>query len=267
MTAPEQPGYPSPDPHQPTPTGPYGPPTPAGTATMPPPPPPYGVRPKGLAVAALVVGIVAFLTGLAPFFGLIAGAAAVVLGILALRRAQSKGMAITGLSLGAVGAVTSLVVTLVFAAALGTAGSSTGTAGVVESSAEAEALPTPTPEATEPVAEETTAAAAPAAPAVPAESATALIKAETYANGLDMSKAGLYDQLTSEYGEQFTPEAAQYAVDNVQADWNANALAKAKTYREMAAMSPAAIRDQLTSEYGEKFTAEEADYAIAHLDD
>ena len=82
-----------------------------------------------------------------------------------------------------------------------------------------------------------------------------------------MSKAGLYDQLTSEYGEQFTPEAAQYAVDNVQADWNANALAKAKTYREMAAMSPAAIRDQLTSEYGERFTAEEADYAIAHLDD
>jgi RPA family protein len=82
-----------------------------------------------------------------------------------------------------------------------------------------------------------------------------------------MSKAGLYDQLTSEYGEQFAPEAAQYAVDNVQADWNANALAKARTYRDMAAMSPAAIRDQLTSEYGEEFTAAEADYAIAHLDD
>lgn len=269
MTAPDQPGYPSPDPHQPPPPSPYGPPAPAGTATMPPPPPPYGVRPKGLAIAALVVGIVAFLTGLAPFFGLIAGAAAVVLGILALRRAQSKGMAITGLSLGAVGAVTSLIVTLVFAAALGTAGSSTGAAEVVESSAEAEAeaLPTAAPETTAPSVDETTAPAEPAAPAVPAESATALIKAETYANSLDMSKAGLYDQLTSEYGEQFTPEAAQYAVDNVQADWNANALAKAKTYREMAAMSPAAIRDQLTSEYGEKFTAEEADYAIAHLDD
>ncbi|KDP90564.1 MULTISPECIES: Ltp family lipoprotein [Clavibacter] len=232
------------------------------------PPPPYGVTPKGLAIAALVVGIVAFLSGLAPVVGLIIGAAAVVLGILALRRGQSKGMAITGLSLGAVAAVTSLIVTIVFAAAFSTTSTSTGTAEVVESSAEAEALPTPTPEVTEPVAEESTAAAAePAAPAVPAESATALIKAETYANGLDMSKAALYDQLTSEYGEKFTPEAAQYAVDNVQADWNANALGKARTYREMAAMSPAAIRDQLTSEYGERFTAEEADYAIAHLDD
>ena len=82
-----------------------------------------------------------------------------------------------------------------------------------------------------------------------------------------MSKAGLYEQLTSEYGERFTPEAAQYAIDNVQADWNANALAKARTYQEIAAMSPAAIRDQLTSEYGERFTAEEAEYALQHLND
>ena len=32
-----------------------------------------------------------------------------------------------------------------------------------------------------------------------------------------MSKAGIYDQLTSEYGEKFTAEAAQYAIDNLQA--------------------------------------------------
>lgn len=80
-----------------------------------------------------------------------------------------------------------------------------------------------------------------------------------------MSKKGLYEQLTSEYGEQFSKEAAQYAVDNVKADWNANALAKAKSYQETQNMSPAAIRDQLVSEYGEKFTAAEADYAIANL--
>ncbi|MFC5123778.1 Ltp family lipoprotein [Pseudoclavibacter helvolus] len=82
---------------------------------------------------------------------------------------------------------------------------------------------------------------------------------------MHMSKAGLYDQLVSEYGEQFSAEAAQYAVDNVQTDWNANALAKAKTYQNEMAMSPAAIHDQLTSEYGEQFTVEEADYAIANL--
>ena len=30
-----------------------------------------------------------------------------------------------------------------------------------------------------------------------------------------MSPDAIYDQLTSEYGEQFTPEEAQYAVDNL----------------------------------------------------
>ncbi|MFJ4172933.1 Ltp family lipoprotein [Microbacterium sp. NPDC089696] len=104
-------------------------------------------------------------------------------------------------------------------------------------------------------------------PAVPAEYASALVKAQTYSDMMAMSKLGIYDQLTSEYGEKFAPEAAQYAVDNVSADWNANALEKAKTYQDTMSMSPAAIRDQLVSEYGEKFTPEEADYAIAHLND
>ena len=90
-------------------------------------------------------------------------------------------------------------------------------------------------------------------------------KADTYANTMHLSKQGLYDQLTSEYGEKFSAEAAQYAIDNVKADWNANALAKAKTYQDQMSMSPSAIHDQLTSEYGEKFTEEEADYAIANL--
>lgn len=106
-----------------------------------------------------------------------------------------------------------------------------------------------------------------AEPKVPAEYRSALNKAKSYSSTMHMSKAGLYDQLTSEYGEQFTPEAAQYAIDNIQADWNANALAKAKSYQETMNMSPAAIHDQLTSEYGEKFTKSEADYAIKHLND
>jgi hypothetical protein len=44
---------------------------------------------------------------------------------------------------------------------------------------------------------------------------TALIKAGTYANSLDMSKAGLYDQLTSEYGEKFTAEEADFAIQHL----------------------------------------------------
>jgi hypothetical protein len=105
----------------------------------------------------------------------------------------------------------------------------------------------------------------PPAPAVPAEYLSALTKAGDYSDTMFMSKAGIYDQLTSTYGEQFTPAAAQYAIDNLQADYGANALAKAKSYQTDMSMSPAAIRAQLVSPYGEKFTPAEADFAIAHL--
>lgn len=66
-----------------------------------------------------------------------------------------------------------------------------------------------------------------------------------------LSKKGLYEQLTSEYGEKFPAEAAQYAVDNVKADWKKNALAKAKTYQDKMSMSKSAIHDQLVSDAGE----------------
>ena len=102
---------------------------------------------------------------------------------------------------------------------------------------------------------------------VPKEYKSALNKAALYANTMHMSKRGVYDQLVSDYGEKFSAEAAQYAIDNVKADWNANALATAKNYQNTMNMSPAAIHDQLTSEYGEKFTQAEADYAIQHLND
>ena len=100
---------------------------------------------------------------------------------------------------------------------------------------------------------------------IPTEYKSALKKAKSYSDTMIMSKAGIYDQLTSEYGEKFTSEAAQYAIDNVEADWKENALKKAKSYQETMSMSPSAIYDQLVSEYGEQFTAEEAQYAIDNL--
>lgn len=99
----------------------------------------------------------------------------------------------------------------------------------------------------------------------PVEYQNALNKAKSYSDRMRMSKQGIYDQLTSEYGEKFSAEAAQYAVDHLQADYNANALAKAKIYQETMSMSPSAIYDQLVSSYGEKFTPEEAQYAIDNL--
>lgn len=99
------------------------------------------------------------------------------------------------------------------------------------------------------------------------EQKNALKKAETYSNSMHMSKQRIYQQLTSSYGEGFTNEAAQYAIDNLQADYNVNALEKAKTYQSSMSMSKQRIYEQLTSSYGEGFTKEEAQYAIDHLED
>ena len=220
----------------------------------------------GLALAALLVGIGAFLVGLIPVFGALVGIVAVVLGALALRKRQSKGMAVTGIVLGATAAVVSIAVTFGIGAAVNNASEQTPAASIAPSESatpqETTAQETTAPEPIEPAVEE---APEPAAPVVPAEYASALVKAASYSELMNMSKAGIYGQLTSEYGEQFSPEAAQYAIDTYQGDWNANALAKAKSYQETMSMSPDAIRDQLTSEYGEQFTPEEADYAIQNL--
>lgn len=94
----------------------------------------------------------------------------------------------------------------------------------------------------------------------------ALKKAESYSDMMHMSKQGIYEQLTSEYGEKFPADAAQYAIDNMSANWKENALKKAKSYQESMSMSKSAIYDQLISQYGEKFTKEEAQYAIDNLD-
>lgn len=45
--------------------------------------------------------------------------------------------------------------------------------------------------------------------------ANALAKAQEYYTGMSMSKSAVYDQLTSEYGEQFTASEAQYAIDHL----------------------------------------------------
>ena len=61
-------------------------------------------------------------------------------------------------------------------------------------------------------------------------------------------------------------DAAQYAIDNVKADWKAEALDAAKAYQKYTPMSDSELYDQLTSEYGSGFTPEEAQYAIDNLD-
>ena len=99
------------------------------------------------------------------------------------------------------------------------------------------------------------------------EYSAALEKAKRYNSWANMSKKRLYKQLTSKYGEKFESDAAQYAIDHLNADYKSNALAKAKSYRKLLKNSKSAIYNQLVSPYGEEFTEEEANYAIQHLDD
>lgn len=100
---------------------------------------------------------------------------------------------------------------------------------------------------------------------VPREFKNALSQAQNYVNSMPFSEAGLLDQLTSDYGGQFPLEAAQYAVENVEADWNAEALEAAENYQDVMPMSDADLYNQLTSEHGEKFTSEQAQYAMDNL--
>ena len=101
---------------------------------------------------------------------------------------------------------------------------------------------------------------------VPREYTNALKSAQNYVDIMAFSEAKLYEQLISEYGEQYPEEAAQYAIDNVEVDYNEEALQSAKNYQETMPMSDDGLYDQLTSEYGELFTAEQAQYAIDNLE-
>lgn len=106
-----QSGYPgAPAGHPGTPGSPSGYPAPYGA--------PYGVAPTaprplaGLAITALVLGVIAFFIGFVPFLGLLVGLVAVILGIVALVRRQRKAFAITGIVAGAIGLLVSVAATI-----------------------------------------------------------------------------------------------------------------------------------------------------------
>lgn len=111
----------------------------------------------------------------------------------------------------------------------------------------------------------TTTSASPGGGDVSAEQERALKKAENYLEFMTFSKEGLYDMLTSEYGDAFPPEVARYAVDNVDADWKENAKKEAQIYYDEMSMSDERIYEQLTSKYGGKYTEEEARYAVDNI--
>jgi hypothetical protein len=104
--------HPSSSPQTPSPTAasPAGSPDPASV--------PGSRRGKGLAIAALVLGVVAFLGAFIPFVDyvvVVPALVAIVLGIIALvRRSAGRALAWTGLVLGVVGLVLSIVLAVVY---------------------------------------------------------------------------------------------------------------------------------------------------------
>ena len=93
-------------------------------------------------------------------------------------------------------------------------------------------------------------------PDVPFEFEQALDKAQNYVDFTSFSEADLRGQL--EYHE-FSPEAIQFALDNVNVDYQAECIEKAKNYLEFASFSEADLREQL--EY-HKFSEEHISVAI-----
>lgn len=89
----------------------------------------------------------------------------------------------------------------------------------------------------------------------------ALRSAQSYIELTGFSRAGLIRQLTSTAGDGFKRSDAEYAVDHVDANWNAEAVESAKSYLELTSFSRASLIRQLSSSAGAGFTLKQATYA------
>lgn len=100
-----------------------------------------------------------------------------------------------------------------------------------------------------------------AASDVPAESQDALQAAQEYLAAQPISQSNLYNQLRDE--EDFSAEAASYAVETVEADWNALALQVAQQLQ--ADGTPEDELLKALTEGPEHFTRAQAEHALGQL--
>lgn len=103
---------------------------------------------------------------------------------------------------------------------------------------------------------------------VPQEYKDALRVARTYASQ-NCSREGIFLEMTAPVGGSFSPEAVNYALDNINVDWKGNALSYAQEQAASGFMSRQAIYNTLVSDYYDayygRFTEEEAQYAMDHV--
>ena len=83
--------------------------------------------------------------------------------------------------------------------------------------------------------------------------------------GQGFSEQGLLQQLTSNAGAGFTEAQAEYAINSLHPDWDAQAVDAAKGYMQMGGFSQASLIQQLTSSAGSGFTQAQAEYAASQV--
>lgn len=94
----------------------------------------------------------------------------------------------------------------------------------------------------------------------------AVRSAEQYLNLQGYSKAGLIQQLSSQFGDGYRERDAKVAVESLGVDWKEQAARSAEQYLELQGYSCQGLIDQLSSSYGEQFTNEEARYGANQTD-
>jgi hypothetical protein len=83
--------------------------------------------------------------------------------------------------------------------------------------------------------------------------------------GDGFSEQGLLQQLTSSAGAGFTEAQAEYAINSLHPNWDAQAIDAAKGYMQMGGFSQASLIQQLTSSAGSGFTEAQAEYAASQV--
>lgn len=84
--------------------------------------------------------------------------------------------------------------------------------------------------------------------------------AKSYIKMQGFSRAGLINQLSSEYGSGYNIADATLAVDSMNIDWNRQAVRSANSYLKIMGFSCNKLIEQLSSSYGSKYTESQATY-------
>ena len=174
-------------------------------------------------------------------------------------------MAIAGLILGSVAALSSLITTAALITGVGAnrTPDPAPTSVAIETKKptatpppSATPMPTATPTPTPTPVPTVEAPVAPPPPVVSVSQANAKRSAQDYLRFMPFSRTGLIDQLMY---EGFSVEDATYGVDASGADWYAQAVLSAQAYLDMMGFSRSGLIDQLIYE---GYTPDEATFGV-----